>query len=81
MNDPFERELPLRDQFRVTDGEQLLDIDSSSREWRDQYRQRYRDQAERLKRLCDELGLFLIEVATDADMMTVLKTGLGMRQR
>ena len=44
-------------------------------------RQRYREQAESLKRLGDELGLFLIEIATDDDMLTVLKTGLGMQQR
>ena len=79
--DPFERDLPLQGQFRVTDGEHSLEIDSSDRAWRDQYRQRYRDQAERLKRLGDELGLFLIEIATDADMLTALKAGLGMRQR
>lgn len=79
--DPFERELPVRGQFRVTDGANSLEIDSSSRDWREQYSQRYRDQAELLRRLGDELGLFLIEIGTDADMMTELKAGLGMRQR
>ena len=35
--DPFESELPLRGQFRVTDGEQVLDFDSTSDELREQW--------------------------------------------
>ena len=81
ISDPFEHELPIQEKFRVTDGAASLDIDPGNRELRDQYRQRYQDQTETLKRLGDELGLFLIEIATDQDLMAQLQAGLGMKQR
>jgi uncharacterized protein (DUF58 family) len=76
--DPFERELPEQGMYRVTDGEHNVDIDCGNRSLREHYRQRYQADYDRLKRLSSELGLFLIDIATDADMLAELKAGLGM---
>ena len=79
--DPFERELQGRGMYRVTDGVHSLDIDSSSESLREHYRQRYQAGYQQLKDLSNELGLFLIDMATDADMLMELKTRFGASLR
>ena len=79
--DPFERELPGQGPYLVTDGNSTVNLDAENRALRDHYRQRYQDRVEQLKRLSNELGLFLIEIGTDGDMLTELKSGLGMDLR
>ncbi len=48
---------------------------------RARYHERYAEQQRALSRLCTELGLYQIDIATDADMLAELKTGLGLRLR
>ncbi|MCP4768097.1 MAG: DUF58 domain-containing protein [Gammaproteobacteria bacterium] len=79
--DPFECALPPPGFYRVTDGEHSVEIDSSNSDIREQYRERYDQQQQALKRLCNELGLFQIDIATDGDMLVDLKSGLGMKGR
>ena len=79
--DPFERRLPEPGYYRITDGNSSIDIDTSSRSVRAQYSERYEQHLQALQRLCNELGLFLIDIATNADMLTELKTGLGLQSR
>lgn len=79
--DPFERELPPAGFYRLTDGLEEVDIDSSDRLMRQQYRDRYDDQQQKLERLCRELGLYLIDIATSDDMLKELKSGLGLQLR
>lgn len=79
--DPFERRLPETGYYRVTDGADNLDIDASNRDTRERYSQRYSAQLQELERMCRELGLYLIDIATDDDMLSELKTGLGLQSR
>jgi len=79
--DPFECALPPSGYYRVTDGEHSVDIDTANADIRTQYRQRYDDQQQALKRLCNELGLYQIDIATDGDMLNDLKAGLGLQGR
>ncbi len=79
--DPFERDLPASGYYRVTDGDDSVDIDASQASLRERYRNRYDRHLHALERLCRELGLFLIDIATDGDMLVELQVGLGLRQR
>jgi uncharacterized protein (DUF58 family) len=79
--DPFERMLPKPGYYRVTDGSSSIDIDTSSNSVREQYSERYEHHLQALQRLCNELGLFLIDIATDDDMLSGLKSGLGLQSR
>ncbi|MCP4471877.1 MAG: DUF58 domain-containing protein [Gammaproteobacteria bacterium] len=79
--DPFECALPRPGYYRVTDGEHSVDIDTSIVDIREQYRERYDEQQQALKRLCNELGLLQIDIATDGDMLGDLKSGLGLQSR
>ena len=80
-HDPFERILPPPGYYRVTDGSSSIDINTASNELRERYRERYDQHQQALERLCNELGLYLIDIATDDDMLTELKTGLGLQGR
>ncbi len=79
--DPFERVLPPPGYYRVTDGRSSIDIDTASSKVCDRYRERYDQHQQALERLCNELGLYLLDIATDDDMLTELKTGLGLQGR
>ena len=79
--DPFERELPAAGNYRVTDGRDSVEIDASSASLRDRYHRRFETRQHALEQICRELGLFLIDIATDDDMLAALKTGLGLQQR
>ena len=79
--DPFERMLPKPGYYRVTDGSSSIDIDTPSNSVREQYSERYDHHLQALQRLCNELGLFLIDIATDDDMLIGLKSGLGLQSR
>jgi uncharacterized protein (DUF58 family) len=79
--DPLECVLPPPGRYRVTDGVNSIDIDTSLDELRERYRERYALQQQALGRLCSELGLYQIDIATDADMLGELKAGLGLQNR
>jgi uncharacterized protein (DUF58 family) len=81
IHDPLECMLPQAGYYRVTDGNSSIDIDTSSSSLREQYNERYEQQLQALQRLCNELGLFLIDIATDDDMLAELKSGLGLQSR
>lgn len=79
--DSFERVLPPPGYYRVTDGSSSIDINTASKKLRERYRERYDQHQQALERLCNELGLYLIDIATDDDMLSELKTGLGLQGR
>ena len=77
--DPLERELPPPGYYRVTDGINSQAIDSSDPKLRSEYAARYDRQYQAFTRLCRELGLHQIDIATDDDAVIALKTGLGVQ--
>ena len=79
--DPFERDLPEAGFYRLSDGNEEVGIDSADRRLRQRYRERYDENQQRLQRLCNELGLFLMDISTADDMLNQLKTGLGLQGR
>ena len=79
--DQFERQLPAAGFYRVTDGRESVDINTASDALRTRYRERYDQHQHDIERLCQELGLYLIDIATDDDMLLELKTGLGLQSR
>jgi uncharacterized protein (DUF58 family) len=79
--DAFECALPPPGYYRVTDGAQSVELDTSINAVRQQYRERYESQQQALKSLCNELGLIQIDIATDGDLLADLKAGLGSQGR
>ena len=79
--DPLEQVLPPPGYYRITDGVSSVAVDTSNPEVRAKYQQRYAEQQQELKQLCDELGLYRLDIATDDDMIAELRSGLGLRKR
>jgi uncharacterized protein (DUF58 family) len=79
--DPLEQVLPPPGYYRITDGVSSVALDSSNPEVRAKYQQRYAEQQQELKQLCNELGLFRLDIATDGDIIADLRSGLGLRKR
>ena len=79
--DPLEQVLPPPGYYRITDGVNSVALDTSSPEVRAKYQQRYAEQQQELKQLCNELGLYRLDIATDGDMIADLRSGLGLRKR
>ena len=78
-NEQIERVLPPPGRYRVTDGANSVHLDAANPGLRAQYSERYERQQQALTRLCRELGLHQIDVATNDDMLAELKAGLGLQ--
>ncbi|MEM7563367.1 MAG: hypothetical protein AAF353_10000, partial [Pseudomonadota bacterium] len=79
--DTFERYLPKSGRYRVMNNQRSLEIDTANKAFRRNYQKRYLQHQAYLQRLSDELGVFLIDIATDDDMTAGLKDGLGLTRR
>ena len=79
--DSFERYLPEAGRYRLTDSQRHIEIDTADEQFRRNYQKRYLKHQDYLQRLSDELGVFLINIATDDDMTARLKEGLGLSGR
>jgi uncharacterized protein (DUF58 family) len=79
--DPLEQELPPPGYYRITDGDSSVAVDTANPEVRAKYQQRYAEQQQEFQQLCNELGLYRLHIATDDDMITELRAGLGLRKR
>ena len=79
--DPLEQVLPPPGYYRITDGVSSVAVDTANPEVRAKYQQRYAQLQQEFQQLCNELGLYRLDIATNGDMITELRSGLGLRKR
>jgi uncharacterized protein (DUF58 family) len=78
ISDPIEVELPASGSYKLTDGVNQVQIQTSSKKVRDDYRQRYQTHSDKLKHFCRMYRIHLIDVSTQDDAFERLKNGLGL---
>ena len=78
ISDPIEAELPDSGSYKLTDGVNELQIQTSNRKVRDDYRHRYQTHRDKLKHFCRMYRIHLIDVSTQDDAFERLKKGLGL---
>ena len=78
ITDPIEVELPDSGSYKLTDGTNELQIQTSSEKSRKQYHQRYTDQNDQLEKFCRQNRIHLIQISTSDDTFDKLANGLGM---
>ncbi len=78
ISDPIEAELPASGSYKLTDGKNELQIQTSSKKTRDAYHQRYLSHQQQLERFCRQHRIHLINISTDDDVLETLKKGLGV---
>lgn len=79
LSDPFEINLPPSGTFKLTDGINELQLQSTDNTTRQRYHQRYTERDERLQKFCRQHRIHLIPISTDDDAVDKLKTGLGIK--
>ncbi|MGB5278457.1 MAG: DUF58 domain-containing protein [Gammaproteobacteria bacterium] len=77
--DPIEAELPPAGSYKVSDGDNELQLNTADRTLRLQYRQRFDQRQGKLVKLCRQYRMYLLSVSTQADVLTSLQQGLGIQ--
>ena len=78
ISDPIETELPASGSYKLTDGVNEVQIQTSNKKARDDYRQRYQTHSDKLKHFCRKYRIHLIDVSTQDNAFERLKKGLGL---
>ena len=78
ITDPIEIDLPASGSYKLTDGVNELQIQTSSRKTRDEYHRRYLEHDQQLKKFSRQNRIHLIDISTDDDIIEKLKIGLGI---
>lgn len=78
ISDPIEAELPDSGSYKLTDGKNELQIQTSSKKTRDAYQQRYLSHQQQLERFCRQHRIHLINISTEDEVLATLKKGLGV---
>ena len=76
--DPIESELPPAGSYRVSDGDNDLQLNTADKKLRQAYRQRFDQRQGRLAKLCRQHRMYLLPVATGDDVLASLQQGLGI---
>ena len=79
ITDPIEAELPPAGSYKLTDGSNELQIQTSAKKIRSQYRQHYMFANQQLEKLCKQHRMHLLHISTEDDTFEKLSEGLGIR--
>ncbi len=77
IDDPLEQTLPPAGIYRVSNGEQSLDLNTYNTAQRQAYQQRYLQHQDALRNQCRKLGAHWLHLSTQDDPLRVLQQGLG----
>lgn len=78
IHDPLEEQLPPAGIYKISDGENELNLNTYSKSQREQYRQRYLNQQTNLLDRCRKLGMRYISISTQDNYLQALQQGLGL---
>jgi uncharacterized protein (DUF58 family) len=76
--DPLEADLPPAGIYRVSDGIDDLQLNTSDKKLRREYHERYEQRQSRLATLCRQHRMYLLPVSTQDDVLASLQQGLGI---
>ena len=76
--DPVEAELPPPGSYRVSDGSSDLELDTSDKRLRLEYRRRFDKRQSQLAKLCRQHRMYLLPICTQDDVLSSLQQGLGV---
>ena len=76
--DPVEAELPPAGSYKVSDGNNDLQLNTADKKLRQAYRQRFDQRQARLAKLCRQHRMYLLPVSTQDDVLSSLQQGLGI---
>ena len=77
--DPFEAALPTSGQYKVSDGENEVALNTANKKLRSAYQSRFSAHQEKMKLLCRQHRMHWIPISTEDDVLEALQKGLGIR--
>jgi len=77
--DPIETTLPSSGHYKVSDGEQEVQLNTSSKQVCREYHNRFEHHEKTLQTLCRQHRIHLISASTQDDVLQSLQLGLGVR--
>ncbi len=80
ITDPIEVELPASGSYKLTDGTNELQIQTSNKKTRNEYHLRYANQNDQLEKFCRQHRIHLIAISTADDHIEKLNSGLGIQR-
>lgn len=81
ISDPLENQLPPPGRYRLSDGADIVSIDTGDKQLRERYRQHRQAHLERLQRLCRRNRIFMLSLSTQDNVVHKLQAGLGLRAK
>lgn len=79
ITDPIEAELPSSGSYKLTDGINELQINTASKKSRNEYRQHFEDDKQRLEKFCRQHRIHIIQISTEENHFEKLNSGLGFQ--
>jgi len=80
ITDPIEVELPASGSYKLTDGTNELQIQTSNKKTRNEYHLRYTNQNDQLEKFCRQNRIHLIQISTSDNTFEKLANGLGVKR-
>ena len=78
ISDPIEIDLPDSGSYKLTDGKNEVQIQTSSNKTRNEYHQRFTDNNEQLEKFCRQNRIHLVQISTSDNALEKLCSSLGM---
>jgi len=76
--DPLEQQLPPAGNYKISNAETELNLNTYNKNQRQNYQQRFINQQEQLKNISRKMGIHFLSISTADDTLTTLQQKLGM---
>ena len=78
ITDPIETELPVSGNYKLTDGIKELQLQTSSKKIKQQYKQQHEIKSQAFEKFCRQNRIHLITISTSDNAIETLQNGLGI---
>ncbi|MCW8934720.1 MAG: DUF58 domain-containing protein [Gammaproteobacteria bacterium] len=77
--DPLEQQLPPAGNYKISDGEKELNLNTYNKKQRQQYQQRFLNQQSQLKNSSIKMGMHYLNISTADEILPTLQKKLGLK--
>lgn len=79
IHDPLEQQLPPAGNYKISDGDKELNLNTWNAKKRQEYQQRFTDQQTQLQNISRKMGMHYLDISTADNTLSVLQQKLGLK--
>jgi len=79
IHDPLEKQLPPAGNYKISDGNKELNLNTYNKKQRQQYQQRFLNQQSKLKNAGRKMGMHFLSISTADEILSTLQKQLGLK--